>query len=164
MREMFWFIRIIGYLNNVIIYAIPSNGNDVTWRLTFDAITICTQLCREQLINCMPKFGLFEFVNCYIDGFMQERRNCIANAWKLCLSCTNPAILSTLKYVKIRQGSTAIIWWQFWEKICGYISIKRFNSSPPGRNGRHFANVIFRYIFVNEKFCFFYQNFADVCS
>ena len=27
------------------------------------------------------------------------------------------------------------------------------NSSPPGQNGRHVADNIFRYIVVNEKFC-----------
>ena len=27
------------------------------------------------------------------------------------------------------------------------------NSSLPGQNGRHFADVIFRCILVNEKFC-----------
>ena len=27
------------------------------------------------------------------------------------------------------------------------------NSSPPGQNGRHLADDIFRSIFVNEKFC-----------
>ena len=27
------------------------------------------------------------------------------------------------------------------------------NTSPPGQNGRHFADGIFRCIFVNEKFC-----------
>ena len=27
------------------------------------------------------------------------------------------------------------------------------NSPPPGQNGRHFADDIFRCIFVNEKFC-----------
>ena len=27
------------------------------------------------------------------------------------------------------------------------------NSSPPGKNGRHFADDIFKCIFVNEKFC-----------
>ena len=27
------------------------------------------------------------------------------------------------------------------------------NSSPPGQNGRHFADDIFKYIFVNEKLC-----------
>ena len=26
-----------------------------------------------------------------------------------------------------------------------------FNSPPPGQNGRHFADVVFRYVFVNEK-------------
>ena len=28
----------------------------------------------------------------YIDGLVQERRNSIANALELCLSCTNPSI------------------------------------------------------------------------
>ena len=28
-----------------------------------------------------------------------------------------------------------------------------YNSSPPGLNGRHFADDIFRRIFVNEKYC-----------
>ena len=28
-----------------------------------------------------------------------------------------------------------------------------FNSFPPGQHGRHFADYIFRLIFVNEKFC-----------
>ena len=27
------------------------------------------------------------------------------------------------------------------------------NSSPPGQTGRHFADDIFKYIFLNEKFC-----------
>ena len=30
-----------------------------------------------------------------------------------------------------------------------------FNPSPPGQNGRHLADDIFRCIFVNEKICFF---------
>ena len=29
------------------------------------------------------------------------------------------------------------------------------NSSPPGQNGPHFADDIFRCIFINEKFCIF---------
>ena len=28
-----------------------------------------------------------------------------------------------------------------------------FNSSPPGQNDRHFADNIFRCIFMKEKFC-----------
>ena len=31
--------------------------------------------------------------------------------------------------------------------------ILRINSSLPGRNGRHFANDVFKCIFVNETFC-----------
>ena len=31
--------------------------------------------------------------------------------------------------------------------------LKAFNSSPPGQDGRHFAEYIFICIFVNEKLC-----------
>ena len=31
--------------------------------------------------------------------------------------------------------------------------LEPFNSSPPGQNGRHFADDSFKCIFVNEKFC-----------
>ena len=31
--------------------------------------------------------------------------------------------------------------------------ITSFNSYPPGQNGCHFADDMFRCIFVNEKFC-----------
>ena len=47
-------------------------------------------------------------------------------------------------------------------KVCTYPG-ESFNSSPPGQNGRHFADDIFRSIFVNEKF-FVYQHFTEVCS
>ena len=33
----------------------------------------------------------FEVINLQIDGLMQEKRNSIANALELCLSCTNPS-------------------------------------------------------------------------
>ena len=51
--------------------------------------------------------------------------------------------------VMIPQG-----WWNNPDKYavvnCSYESM---NSSPPGQNGRHFADNIFRSIFINEKFC-----------
>ena len=37
-------------------------------------------------------------------------------------------------------------WLQSWQSNC-------FNSSPPGQNGRHFADDLFRCIFVNVKVC-----------
>ena len=37
-------------------------------------------------------------------------------------------------------------------RMNGYI-ISHINSSPPGQNGRYFADGIFRCVFVNEKFC-----------
>ena len=33
-----------------------------------------------------------------------------------------------------------------------------FNSSPPGQNGHHFTDEIFRCIFMNEKYCILIQN------
>ena len=35
---------------------------------------------------------------------------------------------------------------------CKQFIMCNINSSPPGQNGRHFADDIFRCIFVNEKF------------
>ena len=33
------------------------------------------------------------------------------------------------------------------------VSFQYVNSSPPAQKGHHFADNIFRYIFMNEKFC-----------
>ena len=42
----------------------------------------------------------------------------------------------------------------FWQPLLGWLSWHFINnSSPPGQNGHHFADDIFRCIFVNEKFC-----------
>ena len=41
----------------------------------------------------------------------------------------------------------------FWCYINFMETGNSLNSSPPGQNGRHFADGIFRCIFVNEKFC-----------
>ena len=43
---------------------------------------------------------------------------------------------------------------QIWVKFI-FIKIQAFsfNSSPPGQNGHHFADNVFRCIFVNETFC-----------
>ena len=52
-----------------------------------------------------------------------------------------------------------VIWcWRFWSILgpCAWrhqaITLTDVNSSPPGQNGHHFADEIFRCIFVNEKF------------
>ena len=37
-----------------------------------------------------------EHIRSYIDGLVQERRNSIANALELRLSCTNPSIRSSV--------------------------------------------------------------------
>ena len=38
------------------------------------------------------------------------------------------------------------------------------NSSPPGHNGRRFADDIFRRIFMNEFFLYYDENFMEICS
>ena len=35
----------------------------------------------------------------------------------------------------------------------GILGSEHFNSYPNGQNVRHFADNIFKYIFINEKFC-----------
>ena len=45
---------------------------------------------------------------------------------------------------------------QFQNTVCKMAAIfcrpPYFNSSPPGQNGRHFADDIYGFIFVNEEF------------
>ena len=43
--------------------------------------------------------------------------------------------------------------WEAWSFDVSFEVRQTVNSSPPGQNGRHFADDIFRCIFVNEKFC-----------
>ena len=38
------------------------------------------------------------------------------------------------------------------------------NSSAPEQNGRHFADDIFRWIFMNENFCILIKNLIEFCS
>ena len=40
------------------------------------------------------------------------------------------------------------------------ISYGYLNSSPPGQNGHHFADDIFGWIFMNEKFHILIKNFT----
>ena len=44
-------------------------------------------------------------------------------------------------------------WWHKHTMSWASLPGKHINSSPPGQNGRHFADDAFRCIFVNEKFC-----------
>ena len=46
--------------------------------------------------------------------------------------------------------------WTIWTPISA-VPKKDVNSSPPGQNGRHFPDDIFKCIFMNEKFCIFIQ-------
>ena len=54
------------------------------------------------------------------------------------------------------QGAVFTIWDEIKHhvmKAIGKLLSAFINSYPPGQNGRHFADDIFRCIFVNEKFC-----------
>ena len=55
-------------------------------------------------------------------------------------------VTSKFWYVKSSHGMI-IYWW--WQGPCWYC----LNSSPSGQSDRHFAEYIFRCIFVNEMFC-----------
>ena len=84
----------------------------------------------------------------YIDGILPK------GPYQPCWRMADRALLAG--YPRYRQdvpiqSSTIImqsnlyhasLWWHRWG----------FNSSPPGQNGNHFTDNIFRCIFVNEKF------------
>ena len=78
------------------------------------------------------------------DGLVQERRNSIANALELRLSCTNPSIWSLMN----DEGTE----WMITIHSHGVNIIQEFNSSPLDKTASTFADDIFRCIFVNEKF------------
>ena len=46
--------------------------------------------------KALPEAMTIQFCDAYIDGLVQERRNSIANALELRLSCTNPSIYDTM--------------------------------------------------------------------
>ena len=80
-------------------------------------------------------------------GLVQDCSISNANALEILQSCAKPLICYNLcSGHQLAPGR----WW---------VSTLRpqqndiFNSSSPGQNGCHFADDIFRYIFVNEKFC-----------
>ena len=64
-----------------------------------------------------------------------------------------------LRLVSIQLALVTSWWTTGWleiEKLCWHWHIFQheiFNSSPPGQNGRYFADYIFRCIFLNETFC-----------
>ena len=87
----------------------------------------------------------------HIYGLVQERRNSIANALELLLSCTNPmisnfsvCILPTL-YVRCKV-SVGIVISMYESQINWWL-----NPLRPRQNGRHFTDDIFKRIFVNEN-------------
>ena len=41
--------------------------------------------------------------------------------------------------------------WHGYASNIGFLMLQGFNSSPPGQNGRHFADDMFKYILLNEN-------------
>ena len=61
---------------------------------------------------------------------------------------------------KLNHVSKRCSWWHHskWLTRSGEISLHHsVNSSPPGQNGRHFPDNIFKSIFINEKYCILIQ-------
>ena len=71
----------------------------------------------------------------HVNGLVQDCGNSTVNKLKLRQSCA-----------KWSMSKRRIMRW-----------CMKFNSSPPGHHGRHFADNIFRCISVNEKFCILIQ-------
>ena len=46
----------------------------------------------SNISNLISSLNIIKKYLTYLDGLVQERRNSIANALELCLSCTNPSI------------------------------------------------------------------------
>ena len=102
-----------------------------------------------------------------MDGLLQERCNSSALALELCLSCTNPSLwwtASCLNSVNKRMSwlvnafhIIGLLWgestdhrmWVIWEAMM--LMWHYFNTLRLRRNGRHFADGIFKYIFLNEN-------------
>ena len=86
---------------------------------------------------------------------MQERHNSIANALELRLSCTKPSILVSgilvnVGYVNglLPAGTKPLpdpmVMYHQWDPLT-------LNTLRPRQNGRHFADIIFKCIFLNEN-------------
>ena len=67
-----------------------------------------------QLCHCCAAHDILHYTEtfvCNIDGLVQERRNSIANALELCLSCTNPSRCQSLKiYVPLLPNRKTNHW------------------------------------------------------
>ena len=100
----------------------------------------------------------------YIDGLTQDCSNSTANALELLQSCTKPSIClssrKTIQSVKANSNVYIIRAPLFfatvynanriilqWRACCKDYSLK------PRRNGRHFADDIFKWIFTNKRVC-----------
>ena len=78
-----------------------------------------------------------------------------AYAWQI-----GPFWQDTLDVFMMNQHiQVLVIAWQSGTKLIPvsmftkFYDVARNHSSPPEQNGCHFADDIFRYIFLNEKFC-----------
>ena len=128
--------------------------------------------CRYIVTSSLICWDAFTKGSLYIDGLVQDCSNSSALAMELLQFCTKPSTygnesehenkkpslrLQMTYRAVLRRISVIIValmrecfLQRHWAKTK---NLGFFNSSPPGQNGCHFADNIFRCIFVNEKFC-----------
>ena len=74
-----------------------------------------------------------------------------------CTLCTqHPYATQGPGQLRVPFTQTKVSWRSLWHhSVMLHMSVPTdlFNSSLPGQNGCHFADNIFKYIFMNEKFC-----------
>ena len=83
-------------------------------------------------------------------------------------------VITTTCGATSNDNQSCLHWWLNWHHensrllvTCTVINqYHSLNSSPPGQNGRHLADDIFRWIFVKENFCILIRislNFVPEC-
>ena len=101
--------------------------------------------------------GLFIYVSIYYKSINQVTDfppSVKMNNWyfwdKICYTCTFNGRYSSHKLIWICY--ITFICMCLWSMLC---RLHIINSSSPGQSGHHFADDIFKCIFLNEKFCIF---------
>ena len=104
------------------------------------------------MCQCIDMDGLVQDCgtsNSKINGLVQDCGISISNIQEIPLSCTT-LLINMILY----RCNCIMLAWKFWiffiESGCIVI-----NSSPPGQNGHHLAEAIFRSIFCEWKFLYF---------
>ena len=84
---------------------------DITWTIIgFSLMRFCG-IHQRAISQCVPKllFCILIVKTIHINGFVQERRNSIADALELHLSCTNPSIYGNYCHISLRPQLACVI-------------------------------------------------------